>query len=206
MLNPEETQMPKSALLVVDVQNIYTEREGALFCKDSVATVNRINQLIETFEKQRLPIIYVRHQHKKNGSDTGRLFDYEAEGEGEEKFNFVEGTHEVAYSSQLRLVTPRQDVVKNRYSAFKNTNLHELLKRAKVTRLAICGFMTNFCCESTAREALDLDYYVDFIVDATGTPGTEHLSENKVRSAVAEILEAGFARVFDTKDYLKGNV
>ncbi len=198
--------MSKSALLVVDVQNIYTEKDGALFCKDSAATVNRVNQLIEAFQKKKHTIIYIRHQHKKNGSDTGRLFDYGAEGDPEEQFNFVEGTHEVEYSPQLHLANPRQELVKNRYSAFKNTNLNGLLKRAKVTRLVICGFMTNFCCESTAREALDLDYYVDFIVDATGTPGTDNFSENKVRSVVAEILDAGFARVFETNDYLKGQI
>ena len=37
--------------------------------------------------------------------------------------------------------------------------------------------MTNFCCESTARYAHDVDFHVDFISDATGTPGTDNLSE-----------------------------
>jgi nicotinamidase-related amidase len=198
--------MAKKALLVIDVQRIYTDKEGALACKDAPATVNRINDLIEAFETKDLPVIYIRHQHKKNGSDTGRLFDYEADGEGEDEFNFVQGTTQVEFTPELRLQKTRRELVKNRYSAFKNTSLHSALQELKVTRLVITGFMTNFCCESTAREALDLDYYVDFIEDATGTPGTDALSEQKVRSLVSELLSAGFARVYKTKQYLKAAV
>jgi ureidoacrylate peracid hydrolase len=94
-------------------------------------------------------------------------------------------------------------ITKNRYSAFKNTKLHAILRRMTVERVVICGFMTNFCCESTAREALDLDYFVDFVVDATGTPGTDGMQENQIRKVVAELLGAGFARVYQTKQYLK---
>jgi nicotinamidase-related amidase len=83
-----------------------------------------------------------------------------------------------------------------------NTKLGGLLKKLKVNRVVVCGFMTNFCCESTARDALDLDYYVDFIVDATGTPGTDKYNEQKIRSIVAELLGAGFARITNTEDYL----
>ena len=63
--------------------------------------------------------------------------------------------------------------------------------------------MTNFCCESTARDALDLDYYVDFVVDATGTPGTDNYDEEEIRIIVGELLSAGFANVYSTKNYLK---
>jgi ureidoacrylate peracid hydrolase len=198
--------MANTALLVIDAQKIYTEKDGALACKDASRTLEKINKLISRFAEKNLPVIYIRHQHKKDGSDTGRLFDYEAEGEGEEEFNFVEGTDEVKYAPKLKLVERRHEIIKNRYSAFANNKLGQLLKKLKVNRVVICGFMTNFCCESTARDALDLDYYVDFIVDATGTPGTDEYNEVKVRSVVAELLGAGFARIFKTSDYLKESV
>jgi nicotinamidase-related amidase len=193
--------MIKSALLVIDVQKIYTTKESEMFCRDATGTVRRINQLIDAFHAKRLPIVYVRHQHKEDGSDTGRLFD--VDGSGTDEFNFVEGTEEVRFDDHLRVVKPMQEVIKNRYSAFKNTRLNEILRGLAAQRVVICGFMTNFCCESTARDALDLDYYVDFIVDATGTPGTDNLDEKAVRSTVSELLAAGFARVFKTASYMK---
>ena len=61
--------------------------------------------------------------------------------------------------------------------------------------------MTNFCCESTARHAHNLDYYVDFVLDATGNPGTESMNEDAVRKAVGDFMRGGFARVLSASDY-----
>lgn len=191
----------KSALLVIDAQKIYTSPDSEMKCEDSSATIGRINKLIKKFETLGIPIFYVRHIHKKNGSDTGRLFDYT--GEKPDSFNFKEGTDEVKYDENLILVDKRKEIKKNRYNAFTNTSLNKSLSELKIKRVIICGFMTNFCCESTVRGAHDLDYYVDFIVDATGTPGTETINEKKMRKIVGELLSEGFANVYKTNEYLK---
>jgi hypothetical protein len=48
-----------------------------------------------------------------------------------------------------------------------------------------------------------LDYFVDFVVDATGTPGTEKLDEKEIRKVVSELLVSGFSRVTSTNKFLK---
>lgn len=189
------------ALLVIDVQNIYTDKKSELYCKDSAKTVERINALVAAFEKSKELVIYIRHVHKRDGSDVGRMFDYLGEAED---FNFKEGTSEVKYDSRLKLTKKRVELTKNRYSAFVGTSLESTLQKASVDTVVICGFMTNFCCESTAREAHDNDYFVDFVVDATGTPGTENFDEKALRKSVADVMEAGIARVSATKAFLKG--
>lgn len=189
------------ALLVIDAQKIYTDPDSEMYCKDAKSTVQRINTLIERFQRDKAPVIYVRHIHKKDGSDLGRMFDYS--GEAEEDFNFKEGSEEVEYDERLMRPKGTAEVVKNRYSAFAGTDLDTRLKTARVTDVVICGFMTNFCCESTARDAHDRDYFVDFVADATGTPGTDNLDEKQMRKLVSELLEAGFARVISTKKFLK---
>jgi nicotinamidase-related amidase len=190
-----------TALIVVDAQNVYTSSESELFSADSKPTIKRINQLIERFQRDKAPIILVRHIHKQDGSDLGRMFDYT--GEPEEDFNFKEDTEEVEYDKNLTRPDNAIEVIKNRYDAFAGTDLDKHLKKAKVETVVICGFMTNFCCESTARSAHDKDYFVDFIVDATGTPGTDSMDEKKIRKVVAELLESGFARVKTTREYLQ---
>lgn len=190
----------KTALLVLDAQKIYTDDASELYCPDSAATIDRINALIKAFETTGGLVVPVRHIHKADGSDTGRLFDYT--GEAEDDFNFKEGTAEVQYADSLKLNHSRQEFIKTRYSAFQRTDLERFLKDKGIGRVVICGFMTNFCCESTAREALDRDFYVDFIVDATGTPGTEDHDEDETRSIVADMLSGGFARVFTSDDYV----
>ena len=193
-------EMAKRALVVIDVQKVYTDPESETYAPDSAGTIKRINDLINLFKAKKLPIVYVRHAHKSDGSDAGRLFDFAGE---EEEVGFIEGTDDVEFDNRLIVERSAPIITKNRYSAFKNTKLHAILKRMGVERVVICGFMTNFCCESTAREALDLDYFVDFVVDATGTPGTDGMRENQVRKVVAELLGAGFARVYQAKQYLK---
>jgi len=189
----------KKALLVIDVQNIYTNRDSELFCRDSKKTTERINQIITGFESKKLPIIYVRHIHKEDGSDLGRMFDYSGEFEG---FNFKENSIDVEFDSNLVQVENSYKIVKKRYSAFERTDLDQYLKKNNIERIVIVGFMTNFCCESTAREAHDKDYYVDFVIDATGTPGTDNLDEKEIRKIVAELLKSGFATIYKTKDYI----
>jgi ureidoacrylate peracid hydrolase len=63
--------------------------------------------------------------------------------------------------------------------------------------------MTNFCCESTARDAHDRDYDVDFIIDATGTPDLGKLNQEQIKLASAQTLFAGYANVLKTKEFLK---
>jgi len=62
-------------------------------------------------------------------------------------------------------------VFKNRYSAFL-ANPPELERRLDVlkrTQLIIAGIAANVCVESTARDAMQLDYEVVVIADAVDT-------------------------------------
>jgi ureidoacrylate peracid hydrolase len=189
-----------SALLVIDAQKIYTTKDSELYCKDSLNTIKRINSLIDLYQELRLPIIFIRHIHNNDGSDLGRMFDFS--GEAYDDFNFKSGSEEVEYAPDLHRPQRLQEIIKTRYSAFVGTDLENSLKKKKVTTVTICGFMTNFCCDSTARDAHDRDFFVDFIADATGTPGTERLGEQEIRKIVAELLGAGYARIHSTKKYL----
>ena len=196
------SQGVKTALLVVDPQNVYTDSDSELCCADSAATIKRINLLLEGAKVRKQLVVLIRHVHKRDGSDLGRLFDFT--GEAVEDFNFKEASEEVEYDERLLRPKSAVELTKNRYSAFAGTTLAKTLEKHKIKKVVICGFMTNFCCESTARDALDRDYYVDFVVDATGTPGTDNYDEKEIRAIVGELLSAGFANVYSTKDYLKG--
>lgn len=190
-----------TALLIIDPQLVYTNETSELYCADSSATLARINRLTELASRLGWVMITVRHVHKADGADLGRMFDFA--GDYSEEFNFREGTDEVEYDSRLTIPKGVTEVLKTRYSAFTGTNLADILAKHNVSRVVVTGFMTNFCCESTARDAHDRDYYVDFITDATGTPGTENIDEEQMRTFVAECLAVGIARVFSTDEYIQ---
>lgn len=188
-----------SALLVIDAQRIYTDSDSELFCKQSRKTISNINKLVDCFQKANRPIIYIRHMHAKDGSDIGRLFDYAGEFED---FNFKQGSSEVEYSPDLIRTSNSTELIKTRYSAFQKTTLHKVLEEHSIKRIVICGFMTNFCCESTAREAHDRDYYVTFVLDATGCPDLPGLPQSKIRDLVGRLLGSGFATIVSTSKFM----
>lgn len=195
-----EDRAMKQALVVIDVQNIYTQPDGALAVDGAAEILDRINDLIRSFEANGKDVVFVRHVHRADGSDLGRMFDFA--GEAEEP-NFIEGTAEVEYDSRLYRPSGYPDLTKTRYSAFQGTGLSGILEAAQIDTLVVCGFMTNYCCEGTAREAHDRDYFVDFIMDATGCPdASDEVTQDVIKSIVGASLEGGIARVHSSREFL----
>lgn len=182
----------KNALLVIDVQNIY--KDGALACDNWQRAVENINGLISQSQSNGDKIIYIKHIHKADGSDAGHMFDFAGESED---LQFVENTHDAEFIDELNIIDNAITLTKNRYSSFVNTDLDSILKSAGIKKVTICGFMTNFCCEMTARHAHDLDYLVDFVVSATDTPGTEDVSAPEITKATIANLETGCATIIE---------
>jgi nicotinamidase-related amidase len=192
--------MGQTALLVIDVQNVYAAPESPLFVRDFDVSLARINALARGFSAARRPVIYVRHVHRADGRDAGRMFDFSGTPEA---IGFIEGAAEAAYVAGLEIVLDALHITKHRYSCFEGTELEAILRSLDVNTVAICGYMTNFCCESTARAAHDRDYFVDFILDATGAPDlAEDFRQDDIKRAVSTTLSGGFARIFTAEAYL----
>lgn len=187
------------ALIVLDPQRVYTDPESELYCKKAAKTISQINRLIDHFVASKAPVVLVRHVHAKDGSDLGRMFDFAGPADD---FNFKAGSGEVEYDEGLTRPPDAYEITKQRYSAFQGTSLGKFLSRKGVTHLVICGFMTNFCCDSTARDAHDRDYYVTLIPDATGCPELPGLTQEKIRTLVGTLLEGGFAVIKSTDEFL----
>ena len=73
---------------------------------------------------------------------------------------------------------------------FNKTNLEELLKAAKIKNVAVAGFLTNFCVESTARTAYDKGYGVTVVKDATASnsPEDQKYTEEKIFPLLGQAL------------------
>ena len=63
--------------------------------------------------------------------------------------------------------------------AFASTNLDFILRSRGITTIALAGFLTNCCVESTMRSAYERGYDVITLTDCTAT-----LSEEEQRFAV----------------------
>ena len=54
--------------------------------------------------------------------------------------------------------------------AFTGTALEQWLAAREIRHVTIAGYMTNVCCDTTARQAFHLGLGVTFLHDATGVP------------------------------------
>jgi nicotinamidase-related amidase len=96
-------------------------------------------------------------------------------------------------------------IAKNWPDSFVETSLEEWLKANDIDTLAVCGYMTQMCCDTTARRAFHLGYRVEFLSDATGTLAFE----NEAGSVTAEelhrailVTQSRFSRVMNTGDWI----
>jgi len=192
--------MSVPALLVIDVQKVYCLPKYRTYIDNCVETIEQINKLIEYFREHDRPIIYITHTYEPDGSDAGRMWDYS----GVRKPSaFINGTEAVEFPEDLNVTPDGYQMVKHRYSSFVGTNLQETLAELGVDTLVITGFMTNFCCETTARDGHDRDYFVEFISDATSCPKNLIGVEREiVQKVVHASLAAGVAVVKTTEEYL----
>jgi nicotinamidase-related amidase len=116
------------ALLVIDVQGEYFDEDGPAYVEHGRGIVGNVNRLIDGFRAQGLPIVFVKHQYRADGSDAGRMGDFS---EASEEDSFVEGTPRVELIPELH-VEPRDVMVtKRRYSAFRGTDLEAVLHTAR---------------------------------------------------------------------------
>jgi nicotinamidase-related amidase len=153
------------ALVVIDVQREYFE--GALPIRHPVGHLDTILEVMDAAKKANIPTVVVRHHQPdpqspifRNGSDMWQLHD-EVEAR----------PRDVLIDKQLP-------------GSFTNTPLQQFLKERGVDTVCIAGYMTQVCCDTTARQAFHRGYKVEFLRDATGTLDVE----NKAGSVTAEQL------------------
>jgi isochorismate hydrolase len=160
----------RSCLLVIDMQRYFVDPEGAAYLPSAQAILGNIRRLIKAFRFSKRPVIYTRHVHHPEKLDLGLLGEWWGD-------MIVDGTQDSEIHAAIAPLKNEKVIIKHRYSAFHDTDLQTILRVLKIEDVAICGVMTNLCCESTARDAFLRDYRTFFLADATGADTEEmHLA------------------------------
>ncbi|MCP4997249.1 MAG: cysteine hydrolase [Hyphomicrobiales bacterium] len=86
----------------------------------------------------------------------------------------VEGSYGFQLHQSLDVDAADLRLTKQRHSAFAgSSDLHEKLQAAGRDTLIVTGTLTNVCCETTTRDAMQLNYNSVFVSDANGTRSDE---------------------------------
>lgn len=177
-----------SALLVMDMQRFFLDEESHAFIPSSKAIIPNIMNLISTYRRHDLPIIFTRHSLKQS-EEPGIM--------GKWWGDVIREDDALSEIYPFLGPLPSEAIIrKTRYNAFHGTELENILKEKNVYNVVFTGVMTHLCCESTARAAFMRDYEVFFVVDGTATQNEElHISSLRT-------LSHGFSIPVLTKEIL----
>jgi ureidoacrylate peracid hydrolase len=177
----------KTALLVIDMQSAFVAPGAPIEVPAARGIVAGINRLAAGLRRRGVPVIWVLHENAAGGADWQGFFEVFVRPE-----NRARAAQALAPGSPLAELSPELVVqpgdlrmTKNRYSAFINNEAFSRLLRGRgIDTLLIAGTKTNVCCESTARDAMMLDYKVVLLSDCTAA-----LSDEEHRATLENVIQ-----------------
>ncbi|MDP2505867.1 cysteine hydrolase family protein [Oceanobacter sp. 3_MG-2023] len=198
-INPRRT-----ALIIVDMQKIFCEQDGALFVPSSRAIIAPIKRLSEYMRAAAMPVIYLRHVVRGDGSDTGRFRDLYPDADAQ----FARSNPAIEVIDELQPQDGDIVVDKLFYSGFHNTDLDMILRMKDIDTLIVCGTVTNVCCETTMRDGVHREYRMIALSDANAAMpypdmGFGEVSADEVQRIALTAMAYEFGEVTNTADLMQ---
>ncbi len=192
----------KTALLVIDMTNEFIKEGAPLEVPQGRKMIPKLKKVIEVCRSRNIPVIYTVHVHRKDGVDMGLMKElWEPIRMG---LVHVPGSEGVKIYEEISPKDGDIIIEKHRYSAFYGTDLDIILRNLNIDTLIITGVVTNFCCESTARDAMFRDYKVIFLSDCNAAfdmpdLGFGAVSYEEVQKVVCSTIAMGFGEVMSSE-------
>jgi nicotinamidase-related amidase len=177
----------KRVLLVIDVQNEYFT--GKLPITYPAGSLDNIIRAIRAAHTKDIPVIAIQHTAPQENSKT-----------------FRKGTEEWKLHPQIAGEKFDRLIEKNLPGSFTGTDLETWLREREIDTLVIAGYMTQMCCDTTARQAAHLGFSVEFLSDATGTlqisnyAGT--VTAEELHRAILVTQAMRFSKVLTTEEWI----
>ena len=164
---------PKGALLVIDMQNYFVKpgHQGEIPLAREI--VPNINRLAAGLRRRGGHVVWIRNGTRDTRENWStfheclmtpdrmqrRYAEMDIDGDG------------YAYWHLNDIRPEDAQITKTRYSAFiqGSSNVEQHLRSRGIDTLLIAGTATNVCCESSARDAMMLNFKVVMVSDALAT-------------------------------------
>ncbi|MDM0071513.1 isochorismatase family cysteine hydrolase [Variovorax sp. J31P207] len=182
----------RTAHLVVDLQQGYCGVGEPLEVPRARDVVGPVNRISDALRRAGGLNVYTRNTFVP-GDEEEWSFYYRHFGHAMDVTKMIKGAPAQALWPELTVDESADWVIdKQRYSAFvPNTcELDQRLKVRGIDTLIITGTVTNCCCESTARDAMQRNYKVFFVSDGTAALSDEeqHATLNNMQWLFADVV------------------
>jgi len=180
----------QEAVLVIDVQNEYFT--GRLPVTHPKGSLNNILSVMDAAQDRHIPVAVIRHSSTAPDAPAFRP--------GTDGWELLDEIKCRPYDILIEKTLP---------GSFTGTTLGSWLEGHRITKVTIVGYMTQMCCDTTARQAFHRGYAVQFISDATGTlditnaAGT--VTAEELHRAICVTQAMRFSTVMTTREWLAGH-
>lgn len=167
----------KKALLVVDIQQDFTDKNGRMSLmnqNDAEKMIVKINTLIEQATKQSDLVIYIGNEFSRY--DPLNIF---------RNFAAIENSNGVKADKRLLVVNDNY-FSKNKGDAFSNPKLNSLLKHHQVDALMITGVYAEACIWHTIKGARKNGFNIEVCPDAIAAK-----KEKRIKKMLRRYQKAG---------------
>jgi nicotinamidase-related amidase len=172
-----QTEPPKTALLIIDIQNFYFAGGASELVNPIPASLNA-QKVLSAFRNSNQLVIHVKH----------------GDGKGAE------------IQANVAPLPGEKVIIKKEVNSFLHTDLLEFLKMNGIKNLVICGMQTNMCLEAATRAASDFGFNCTVICDACAAKDQTFngitVKAEDVHLASLATLKA-YAKVISASQYLE---
>ena len=185
---------PATALVVIDVQNDFTDREGSLYVMGGAGIVPKINGQVDEAVAAGALVVYTQDWHPPHTPHF-------AQDGGIWPVHCVAETWGAEFHPRLNVAGPivrKGANGEDGYSGFTMrdpktgetipTELEGLLRKRDVKRVVICGLATDFCVNATAIDAATIGFETAVLTDAIRAV---NLKTGDSERAIEEMKRAG---------------
>jgi nicotinamidase/pyrazinamidase len=187
---------PRTALVVVDMQNDFGDPAGSLSVSGGATVIPLVNRAAREAIRAGAFVVYTQDwhpEHTPHFAQDGGIWPVHCVGE----------TWGAAFHPDLEVVGPSVRKGANGedgYSGFTvrdptsgreiPTELDALLRVREITRVVVCGLATDYCVKATALDAVGLGYATTVLRDAIAAVD---LADGDGERALEALADAGVA-------------
>ncbi|HEX4408195.1 MAG TPA: isochorismatase family cysteine hydrolase [Xanthobacteraceae bacterium] len=173
----DEIDPRKAALVVIDMQNYFCKQGHQGEVPASRDIVPNINRLATELRGRGGLVVWVRNGTRDTRESWSNYHEFlHSSDRCERRYAAMDVDGDGYAYWHLNDIRPDDaQVTKTRYSAFihGSSNIEALLRDKGIDTLLIAGTATNVCCESSARDAMMLNFKTIMVSDALATHNDE---------------------------------